>query len=94
MEMTSSGSGSQFLLRQDGGEEEDVRRGGTRECAVEDRREAPSWLCHMVHTYPQKGALERTHLYWVLVKEANSDIGGGVRRRSLILLLGICLRAG
>jgi hypothetical protein len=100
-EMTSSGSGSQFLLRRGGGEDSegdgrkrgvlDVRRGGIRECADEDRREAPSWLCHMAYAYTQKEVLGRTHLYCVLVKEA---VGGGVRGRRLILLQGVCMRAG
>jgi hypothetical protein len=64
-EMTSRGSGSQLLLRRGGGEDSegegrkrgvlDVRRGGTRECADEDRREAPRWLCHMAYAYTLKG---------------------------------------
>jgi hypothetical protein len=63
--MTSSGSGSQFLLRRGGGDDSDgegrkrgvldVRRGGMRECADEDRREAPSWLCHMAYVYAKGG---------------------------------------
>jgi hypothetical protein len=103
-EMTSSGSGSHFLLRRGGGDDLegdgrkrgvlDVRRGGTRECPDEDRQEAPSWLCHMAYAYMQKGALGRTHLYWVLVKEANSDLGGGVRGRRLVLLKGGWMCAG
>ena len=68
--------GTQLLLRRGGGEDSegegrkrgvlDVRRGGTRDMADEDRREAPSWLCHMAYAYMQKGTLGRTYLYWVL----------------------------
>ena len=38
----------------------DARRGGTRDRADEERREAPSWLCHMAYDTCRKGIGE-TH---------------------------------
>ena len=45
------------------GEEEDilmrdVEGGGTRDRADEERRELPSWLCHMAYAYMRKGHRE------------------------------------
>jgi hypothetical protein len=59
--MTSRGPEPQLLFRRGGGNDSegegrkkdvlDVRRGGTRECTDEDRREAPRWLCHVTYPY-------------------------------------------
>ena len=72
-EMTSSGSGSQFVLRRGGGEDSqgdgrkrgvfDVRRGGTSD---EERREVPAcsgWFCYVafMRTY-REGIEKHTHV--------------------------------
>ena len=91
MEMTSSGSGSQFLLRRVGGEDSegegwkrgvfDARRGGTRD---EERWEVPArraQFCHVAYMRTcRKGIEKRTHLYWVLILGmicTHLDVGGG-----------------
>ena len=101
--MTSSGSGSQFLLRR-GGEEDsegegrkrgifDARRGGTSD---EERRELPAcsgWFCHVGFCMRtcRTGMEKHTHLYWVLIIGkicTHLDVGGG-----RTLLHGVCMHA-
>ena len=68
-EMTSSGSGSQFLLRRGGGEDSeddgrkkgalDARRRGTGD---EERREVPAcraWFCHVAYMRTRKKGIEK-----------------------------------
>ena len=77
-ETTSSGSGSQFLLRRVGGEDSegegrkrgvlDARRGGTSD---EERPEVPAcraWFCHVAYMRTcRKGIEKHTHLYGVFI---------------------------
>jgi hypothetical protein len=101
-EMTSGGSGSRFLLRRGGGEDSegegrkrgvlDMRRESTRSARMRTAGRQMA-LSHGVCIHAE-GTLERMYLYRVLVKEANSDVGGGVRGRRLILLHGVCMGAG
>ena len=101
--MTSSGSGSQFLLRRGRGEDSegegrqrgafDARRGGTSD---EERREVPAcsgWFCHVAYCMGtcRKGIEKHTHLYGIFIMGVictHPSIGGG-----RTLLHGVCIHA-
>ena len=100
-EMTSSGSGSQFLLRRWGGEDSegegrkrgvfDARRGGTSD---EERREVPACsgrFCHVAYCMRtcRTGIEKHTHLYGVLIMGViytHLHVGG-----DRTLLHGVCI---
>ena len=102
-EMTSSGSGSQFLLHRGGGEDSegegrkrgvfDARRGGTSD---EERREVPAcsgWFCHVAYCMRTcRTCIEKhTHLYVVFIMGmicTHLDVGGG-----RTLLHDVCMHA-
>ena len=88
-EMTSSGSGSQFLWRR--GEDEegegrkrdvlDARRGGTRDEETPGGARVSGRFCHVAYMRTCRKDIEKhIHLYWFLIMRmifTHLDVGGG-----------------